>query len=95
MDGTLFEEWLHELDHKFEMQGKKVAMIVDKCPDHSEVSGLKAFKLQFLSPITTSVHSRLIRGLSGMFALLFSNSISNVNRIAIEYLDFAVEGLHC
>ena len=29
MDGTLFEEWLHELDHKFEMQGRKVTMIDD------------------------------------------------------------------
>ena len=26
MDGTLFEEWLHELDCKFKMQGRKVVM---------------------------------------------------------------------
>ena len=30
-----------------------------------------------------------------MFALLFSYFINKVNRIAIESLDFAVEGLHC
>ena len=30
-----------------------------------------------------------------MFALLFSYFINKVNRIAIECLDFAVEGLHC
>ena len=30
-----------------------------------------------------------------MFALFFSYFINKVNRIAIECLDFAVEGLHC
>ena len=54
MDGTLFEEWLHELDRKFEMQGRKVFTIVDNCPAHPEVSGLKAINLQFLPPNTTS-----------------------------------------
>ena len=29
MDETLFEEWLHELDRKFGMQGRKVVMIVN------------------------------------------------------------------
>ena len=37
MDGTPFEEWLQELDHKFEMQGKKVVMIVNNFPAHPEV----------------------------------------------------------
>ena len=37
VDGTLFEEWLHELDRKFEKQGGKVVMIVDNCPAHPEV----------------------------------------------------------
>ena len=54
MDGTLFEEWLHELDRKFKMQRRKVVMIVDNCPAHPEVSGLKAINLQFLPPDTTS-----------------------------------------
>ena len=30
-----------------------------------------------------------------MFALLFSYIINKVNRIAIECLDFVLEGLHC
>ena len=46
MDGTLFEECLHELNRKFEMQGWKVLMIVDKCHAHREVSGLEAINLQ-------------------------------------------------
>ena len=62
MDGTLFEEWLHELDRKFKMQQRKVVMIVDNCPAHPEDSGLKAINLQFLPPNTLPVHSRWIRG---------------------------------
>ena len=59
MDGTLrneewFEEWLHELDRKIEMQGKKVVMIVNNCSAHPEVSRLKTTNLQFLPPNTTS-----------------------------------------
>ena len=34
MNRTLFEEWLHELDCKFEMQGRNVVMIVKNCPAH-------------------------------------------------------------
>ena len=62
MDGTLFEEWLHELDRKFKMQQRKVVIIVDNCPAHLEDSGLKAINLQFLPPNTLPVHSRWIRG---------------------------------
>ena len=50
MDGTLFEEWLHELHRKFEMLGRNVVMIVDNCPAHPEVLGPKAINLQFLPP---------------------------------------------
>lgn len=53
MDGTLFEEWLRELDRKFTMQGRKIVMVVD-CPAHPDVSELKAINLQFLPPNTTS-----------------------------------------
>ena len=54
MDGTLFEEWLCELDRKFKMLGKKIVMIINNCPAHPERSRLKAVKLQFLPPKTTS-----------------------------------------
>ena len=54
MDGILFEEWLHEVDRKFKMQGRRVVVKVDNFPAHPEVSGLKTINLQFLSPNTTS-----------------------------------------
>ena len=51
MVGTLFEEWLHELDRKFEMQRRKVVMIVDNYPAHPEVH-----------QIPLPLHSQWIRG---------------------------------
>ena len=60
MDGTLFEEWLRELDRKFEMHGRKIVMIVDNCPAHPEVSGLNAIKLQL--PNTTSCTQPMDQG---------------------------------
>ena len=45
MDGTFFEEWLHELDQKFGIKGRKVVMMVDNCPAHPEFSELKAINL--------------------------------------------------
>ena len=54
MDGTLFEEWLHELDRKFEMQRRKVVIIVNNCDADPEVSELKAINLQSCPRNTTS-----------------------------------------
>ena len=71
IDGTLLEEWLHKLDRKFEMQGKKVVMIVDNCPAHPEVSGLKAIDLQFLPPKTTSCTQPMNQGVIRYVYYLF------------------------
>ena len=90
MDRTLFEEWLHELHRKFEMQVRKVVMIVDNWPAHREVLGLKAINLQFLPTNITSCTQAMNQGV--IRYACFINS--KFNRIAIESLDFAV-GLHC
>ena len=62
MNGTLFEERLHELHNKFEMQSRKVVMVVDNCPAHPEVLGLKAINLQFLPPNITSCTQAMDQG---------------------------------
>ena len=41
MGEMLFEEWWHKLGCKFEMEGRKIVVIVHNCPVHPEVSGLK------------------------------------------------------
>ncbi len=54
MDGDLFKEWVKELDSKFVAEKRKVAVLVDNCPAHPEVTELKAINLVFLPPNTTS-----------------------------------------
>ena len=44
------------------MQERKLVMIVDNCPAHAEVSGLKAINLQFLPPNTTSCTQPMDQG---------------------------------
>ena len=67
MDGTVFEEWLHEL----EMQGRKVVMIVDNFPAHPQVSGLKVINLQFLPPKTTSCTQPMDQGVTRYVCFIF------------------------
>ena len=54
MDSSLFEEWVQEQDRKFEHQGRKIALIVDNCPTHPQISNLKAIHLVFLPTNSTS-----------------------------------------
>ena len=54
MDGKLFEEWLRELDRKFVFEGRNFAFVIDNCTSHPHIDNLKAIKLYFLPPNTTS-----------------------------------------
>ena len=53
MDGILFEEWV--LDRKFLSEGRNVALVIDNCLVHPHIENLKAIKLFFLPPNTTSI----------------------------------------
>ena len=69
MDGTLFEEWLHELVGKFKMQGRKAVMIVNNYPAHPNALGLKAINLQFLPPNTTSCTQAIYQSVNQVYLL--------------------------
>ena len=62
MDSDLFEEWVRELDRKFEPQNRKVVLIIDNCPAHPAIGGLKAIQLCFLPPNTTAVTQPMDQG---------------------------------
>ena len=49
----MFTEWVKELDQKFAVRDRKIALIVGNRPIHLIVDGLKAIELIFLSPNTT------------------------------------------
>ena len=42
MNSFLFDEWVNERDKKFEKENHKVILIVDNCPAHLIIEGLKA-----------------------------------------------------
>ena len=54
MSGEFFEDWVHELDWKFAISKRKIALIIDNCRAHSHVENLKWVELIFLPPNTTS-----------------------------------------
>ena len=62
MDGILFEEWIRELDRKSLSKGRNVALVIDNCPAHPHIDNLKAIKLFFLPPNTTSITQPMDQG---------------------------------
>ena len=63
MDGVLFEEWVRDLNKKFESEKIKVALIIDNCPAHPIIDNLSHIKLVFLPPNTTSVSQPVDQGI--------------------------------
>ena len=54
MDSILLEEWMRDVNKKFQAEGRKVALIIDNCPAHPVIENLSR-KISFLSPNTTTV----------------------------------------
>ncbi|GFN78561.1 tigger transposable element-derived protein 6 [Plakobranchus ocellatus] len=67
MTSDIFISWLQKLDRKFLLQGCSVAMIIDNCPAHPSVDNLKAIKLVFLPPNTTSILQPCDQGIINSF----------------------------
>ena len=63
MDGVLFEEWVRDLNKKFESEKTKVGLIIDNCPAHPIINNLSHIKLLFLPPNTTSVSQPMGQGI--------------------------------
>lgn len=63
MSGELFEEWVRELDRKFSVSKRKIALIVDNCTAHPHVEKLEWVELIFLPPNTTSHTQSMDQGI--------------------------------
>ena len=63
MDGVLFEEWVRDLNKRFESEKRKMALIIDNCPTHPITDNLSHIKLVFPPPNTTSVSQPMDQGL--------------------------------
>ena len=63
MTSYLFTEWIKQQDKKFAKQKRKVAMVIDNCRAHPNVPDLKAIKLIYLPPNTTSKTQPMDQGI--------------------------------
>ena len=54
MDSEIFANYARRFDAKFHVKGRKVTLIIDNCPAQRNDDNLKAIKLVFLPPNSTS-----------------------------------------
>ncbi|NXS09984.1 TIGD4 protein, partial [Neodrepanis coruscans] len=54
MTPEVFGRWMHKLDEKFQAQQRRVVILVDSLPAHTEVQNLKSVKLMFFPPDSSS-----------------------------------------
>ncbi|XP_074947037.1 tigger transposable element-derived protein 4 [Phalacrocorax aristotelis] len=50
----VFEQWMHKLDDRFQAQQRRVVILVDSLPAHTEVKNLESVKLVFSPPDSSS-----------------------------------------
>lgn len=95
MNSELFTKWIKKLDGQFQKQNRQVLMIVDNCPAHPVVCSLKAIKVAFLPPYTTSelqpCDMGIIKNLKVKYRskvlLKHADSIDSDEPISISFLD--------
>lgn len=75
MDGNLFTEWVKGVDRKFAAQDRKIALIIDNCPAHPTIDGLKAVELIFLPPNTTSKTQPMDQGVIRSLKAFYRHSL--------------------
>ena len=49
MDSVLFEEWVRDVNKKFQAEGRKVALIIDNCPARPIIENLSHVKLVYFA----------------------------------------------
>uniref|UniRef100_A0A8C4RRF5 Tigger transposable element-derived protein 4 n=1 Tax=Erpetoichthys calabaricus TaxID=27687 RepID=A0A8C4RRF5_ERPCA len=80
---TMFTDWIVKLDERFFREKRKVAMIIDNCPAHPNVV-LKAIKLIFLPPNTTSVLQPCDQGIIQNMKFFYRKQLLRKYLLAIE-----------
>jgi hypothetical protein len=54
MTGKIWGEWVHQIDSRMRSLGRHIALIIDNCAAHVEVTGLTNIKIINLPPNTTT-----------------------------------------
>ena len=66
MNSTVFEQWVKKLDRRFQLEDRKVLLLVDNSPTHPKIS-LRNVRLEFLPPNTTSMLQPCDQGIIANF----------------------------
>ncbi|XP_041460886.1 tigger transposable element-derived protein 4-like [Lytechinus variegatus] len=82
MNSSLFESWLRKLD-KMGRQSRKIAMVVDNCPAHPNIT-LENIELVFLPPNTTSVTQPMDGGIIRNLKLHYRHILASRRLAAAE-----------
>lgn len=75
MTTEIFEKWLIKLDKKIIKERRKILLFIDNCTAHDAILSLKAVKVKFLTPNTTSKLQPLDRRVIKNFKTFYRKEI--------------------
>ena len=84
MTSDIFKTWLHDYDREILVKWRKVLMLVDNCPAHPVIQGLRAVELLFLPPNCTSVLQPMDQGIIRLFKFFYRKESL---RMIVDYID--------
>ena len=84
MCSTLFEEWVRELDVKFQKEVRKIALIIDNCPAHPTIADLSNAKLIFLPANTTPASQSMDQGVIKCLKAFYRRRLVNLRIKRLE-----------
>jgi len=70
MTSTLYKSWMTKLNQKMTKQNRKIILLVDNCPSHTQIP-LSNVKIAFLSPNKTGLLQSLDLGVIRSFKCFF------------------------
>ena len=84
MTGSVFEKGIRKLDRKYHLQGRSIVMAIDNCPANPQIKDLRAIRLEFLPPNTTSHTQPFDQGIINAFKHRYR---AKLVRKYLQYID--------
>ena len=75
MISSIFEAWVRRFDIRMQSENRKVLLLVDNCPAHSVIEGLKAVTVEYFPPNVTSVLQPLDQGIIRNFKMHYRQRV--------------------
>ena len=75
MTGAIFTEWVTDWDKQCRRKSRKVVLIIDNCRAHPVIKTLKAIKIVFLPPNTTSITQPMDQGIINSMKSIYRRTL--------------------